>query len=264
MVALTNHDAGNSRLQRVGRAGLWLLPVLLAAGCWADGTETEDPYREQRERMVRDDIARGSLWGRKAVRDKKVLDAMREVPRREFVPKSLRHRAYADGPLPIGHGQTISQPYIVAYMTEMLKLDADDVVLEVGTGSGYQAAVLAEVAKEVYTIEIVEPLGTQAAARFKQLGYKKVHVRVGDGYFGWKEHAPFDAIIVTAAASHIPPPLVKQLKPGGRMAIPVGPPMHVQQLMLVEKREDGSVVQRSEMPVRFVPLTGGKTEKKKD
>ena len=219
--------------------------------------QEKDPYRERRERMVSQDIA-GSGWGRKGVRDKAVLEAMRSVLRHKFVPDDMVRRAYADSPLPIGYGQTISQPYIVAYMTDMLKPKKGHVVLEIGTGSGYQAAVLAEIVKEVYTIEIVPELGQAAKGRFKKLGYANVEARVGDGYHGWKEHAPFDTIIVTAAASHIPPPLIEQLKPGGRMAIPVGPPFQVQQLMLVEKGKDGKVTQRSEMPVRFVPLTRSK------
>jgi protein-L-isoaspartate(D-aspartate) O-methyltransferase len=212
-----------------------------------------DPYLERRERMVRDDIA-GSTWGRGGVKDKVVLEAMRTVPRHKFVPDSALSEAYADHPLPIGYGQTISQPYIVAYMTAMLKPEKDAVVLEIGAGSGYQAAVLAQIVKQVYTVEIVPELAESAKKRLAALEYKNIEVRAGDGYNGWPEHAPFDAIIVTAAASHIPPPLVEQLKPGARMAIPVGPPFQVQQLMLVEKRQDGTVVQRSEMPVQFVPL----------
>ena len=219
--------------------------------------EKGDPYREDRERMVRVDIARTG-WGREGVKDKAVLEAMRTVPRHAFVPDRQRHRAYADGPLPIGYGQTISQPYIVAYMTAMLNPKKDHKVLEIGTGSGYQAAVLAEIVKEVYTIEIVPELGASAKKRLKDLGYVNVTTRVGDGYFGWKEHGPFDAIIVTAAASHIPPPLVEQLKPGGRMAIPVGPPLQVQHLMLLEKLKDGSIVKRNVMAVSFVPFTRGK------
>ncbi len=172
------------------------------------------------------------------------------------MPDNLVRKAYEDGPLPIGHGQTISQPYIVGYMTEMLKPTKDSVVLEIGTGSGYQAAILAQLVKQVYTIEIVAPLAESAAARLKRLGYDNVEVRTGDGYFGWPEHGPYDAIIVTAAASHIPPALVEQLNPGGRMAIPVGTPFQVQELLLVEKHVDGTVKQRSHMPVRFVPLTG--------
>jgi protein-L-isoaspartate(D-aspartate) O-methyltransferase len=227
----------------------------LMSATWAGSSPPEDPYTETRERMVRDDIQSGR-GGRTAVRDKAVLAAMSAVPRHEFVPGASLRNPYGDHPLPIGHGQTISQPYIVAYMTEMLKLKSDSVVLEVGTGSGYQAAVCAEIAKHVYTIEIIKALGKPAGKRLKDLGYENVTAKVGDGYFGWKEHGPFDAVIVTAAASHIPPPLIEQLKPGGRMAIPVGPPYRVQHLMLIEKHEDGSVTQRNVMPVRFVPLTG--------
>jgi len=237
--------------------------VLLASSVSANpetqnsNTPKEDPYQPARLRMVREDIARDGWLGRTGVRDERVIEAMQTVPRHRFVPAELVSRAYADAPLPIGYGQTISQPYIVAYMTEMLRVGPGHTVLEVGTGSGYQAAVLSAVVQEVYSIEIVPELGTAAAQRLKELGYKNVHARVGDGYYGWKEHAPYDAIIVTAAASHIPPPLIEQLKPGGRMAIPVGPPMQVQYLMLVEKRKDGTVTQRNVMPVRFVPLTGG-------
>ena len=170
-----------------------------------------------------------------------------------FVPKSIIDEAYDDRPLPIGYGQTISQPYIVAYMTEIVKLKADHRVLEVGTGSGYQAAVLSEIVKEVYTIEIVDSLGSQARHRLSKLNYKKVTAKTGDGYYGWKEKSPFDAIVVTAAAEHIPPPLIEQLKEGGRMIIPVGSPFMVQQLMLVEKKA-GKTRTISLMPVRFVPF----------
>lgn len=233
------------------RAFAGVLALLLMAA------DVEDPYKAARERMVREDIASGG-WGRTAVKDEAVLRAMRTVPRHEFVPRSHRDEAYADRPLPIGYGQTISQPYIVAAMTELLKPDRDDVVLEIGTGSGYQAAILSPLVKEVYTIEIVKELGESAADRLKRLKYGNVHVRVGDGYHGWPEHAPFDGIIVTAAASHIPPPLLEQLKPGGRMVIPVGPPFQVQNLMLVEKDAEGRTKQRSLMPVQFVPLTRAK------
>ncbi|MFO7975132.1 MAG: protein-L-isoaspartate(D-aspartate) O-methyltransferase [Candidatus Hydrogenedentota bacterium] len=204
--------------------------------------------------MVEQDIER-SGWAREGIEDEKVLEAMRTVLRHEFVPASRRDDAYSDRPLPIGHGQTISQPYIVAYMTEMLKLEPDFKVLEIGTGSGYQAAVLAEIVKQVYTIEIIEPLAKRAKETLKEQGYENVTVKHGDGYFGWSKHAPFDAIIVTAAASHIPPPLVEQLKPGGRMVIPVGPPLQTQNLILLEKLEDGTIRRKSVMPVRFVPLT---------
>jgi len=201
----------------------------------------------QRERMVRDQIqARG-------VANEAVLAAMSRVPRHLLVPPDLRHRAYEDRPLPIGHGQTISQPYIVAYMTEILDPQPEDRVLEIGTGSGYQAAVLAELVEAVYSIEIVEPLAEQAARDLAPLGYGNLHLRIGDGYLGWEEEAPFDAIIVTCAPEAIPQPLVEQLKEGGRMIIPVGG--EVQELYLLEKR-DGAIEQRAVLPVRFVPMTG--------
>jgi len=186
--------------------------------------------------------------------EKAVLDAMSAVPRHEFVLDKYLTRAYADTPLPIGHGQTISQPYIVAEMTRQLRLKPDSRVLEIGTGSGYQAAVLTEFTRHVYSIEIIKPLVVAVEKRLKRLGYGVVRVRLGDGYYGWPEAAPFDAIIVTAAAGRIPPPLVKQLRPGGRMVIPVGPVFGAQSLMLIEKDEDGTVRSRSLMGVRFVPL----------
>jgi protein-L-isoaspartate(D-aspartate) O-methyltransferase len=228
----------------------------------AGATHVQDAgtFAKAREQMVREDIAKGGLFDRDAVKDEAVLKAMRTVPRHEFVPAELRETAYADRPLPIGFGQTISQPYIVASMTESLNVKPGDKVLEIGTGSGYQAAVLAEIIKDVFTIEIVPQLGEAAEKRLEKLGYKNIHSKIGDGYYGWKENAPYDAIIVTAAASHIPPPLIEQLKPGGRMVIPVGSPFNVQHLSLVEKMEDGKVRQRRIMPVRFVPLTGGATE----
>jgi protein-L-isoaspartate(D-aspartate) O-methyltransferase len=184
-----------------------------------------------------------------------VLDAMRRTPRHAFVPSHLRSLAYADRPLPIGYGQTISQPYIVAVMTDLLRLAPGGRVLEVGTGSGYQAAVLAELGHEVYTIEIVPALAQQAAERMPELGYDKVSVREGDGYYGWPGAAPFDGIVVTAASQQIPPPLIDQLKPGGRMVIPVGAAFLTQQLMLVEKLADGTVRTEALLPVSFVPLT---------
>ena len=186
-----------------------------------------------------------------------VIAAMGKVERHRFVPAALAASAYLNRPLPIGHGQTISQPFIVALMTDLMELKAGDKVLEIGTGSGYQAAVLAEIASAVYTIEIIEPLGIEAGERLKSLGYHNVQTRVGDGYYGWPESAPFDAIIVTAASSHVPPPLIKQLKPGGRMVIPLGTQFMVQHLMLVEKQKNGSVTSRQILPVLFVPLTGG-------
>jgi protein-L-isoaspartate(D-aspartate) O-methyltransferase len=189
--------------------------------------------------------------------DDSVLAAMRHVPRHEFVPEDVRAAAYENRPLPIRYGQTISQPYIVALMTDLARPREDHVVLEIGTGSGYQAAVLSPLVRNVFSIEIVEPLASRAAERLKSLGFANVTVRQGDGYHGWPEHSPFDSIIVTAAASHIPPPLVNQLKPGGRMVIPVGAPFMSQNLLLVEKDEQARVRTRSLLPVRFVPLTGG-------
>ena len=189
--------------------------------------------------------------------DPAVLEAMRRTPRHAFVPAGVRDRAYDDGPLPIGFGQTISQPFIVALMTELLGVDSRDAVLEIGTGSGYQAAVLAQVAGEVYSIEIVPALGARAAEALGALGYANVATRVGDGYYGWPEHAPYDGIMVTAAAGHIPPPLVEQLAPGGRMVIPVGGAFATQQLVLVEKQPNGTLTARQLLPVRFVPLTRG-------
>ena len=189
--------------------------------------------------------------------DPAVMAAIDRVPRHEFVPEDVRLSAYANRPLSIGHGQTISQPYIVALMTHLLGVEPGAGVLEIGTGSGYQAAVLAELAADVHTIEIVEPLARQAARRFARLGYDGVHTRLGDGYYGWSEAAPFEAIIVTAAAAHVPPPLVEQLAPGGVLVIPVGEPFAVQLLLLVRKRENGEVTVRQILPVRFVPLTGG-------
>jgi protein-L-isoaspartate(D-aspartate) O-methyltransferase len=187
-----------------------------------------------------------------------VLNAMQEVPRHELVPKDVRNAAYENRPLPIGHGQTISQPYIVALMTSLAKPAKNHVVLEVGTGSGYQAAVLSRLVAQVYSIELVEPLTRHAAERLKALGYDNVTIRQGDGYQGWAEHAPFDAVVVTAAASHIPPALIEQLKPGGRMVIPVGDRFSIQNLMLVDKDPDGRAhTSRAVLPVRFVPLVGG-------
>lgn len=232
-----------------GGVAVFALAIVSLLGVVVPG-RAEETYKKEREKMVRQQI-RG-----RGVEDKAVLDAMRAVPRHQFVPARAKHKAYRDRPLPIGHGQTISQPYIVATMTELLKLDENDKVLEVGTGSGYQAAVLAEIVDEVYSLEIVPELAKQAAKDLREAGYEGVVSKPGNGYFGWEEHAPFDAIIVTAAATHIPPPLVEQLKPGGRMAIPVGPVTRIQKLMLLEKKPNGDVVKRPKMPVRFVPLTG--------
>lgn len=208
----------------------------------------QDDFRERRFAMVEQQIRA------RDVEDARVLEAMRSVPRHRFVPPDLAAFAYADRPLPIGRGQTISQPYIVAYMSELLAAAPHHRVLEVGTGSGYQAAVLAKLAKEVYTIEIVPELARTAAATLKELGYANVRVREGDGYAGWPEHAPFDRIIVTAAPEKIPQPLIDQLAAGGRLVIPVGEQHDTQWMTVVEKTASG-VVQRKTIPVAFVPFT---------
>ena len=210
---------------------------------------------DEREEMVSRQIESAS-WYRDAVTDTAVLHAMRTVPRHVFVPRDLQRQAYHDGPLPIGHGQTISQPYIVAVMTELLGLTPDSKVLEIGTGSGYQAAVLAHLTPHVYTIEIIEPLAKRAAKTLADEGYDAVEVRHGDGYYGWPEVGPFDAVIVTCAAGHLPPPLWEQLEPGGRIVIPIGGPYSVQRLVVVEKSEEGKRKTRAVMDVRFVPMTG--------
>lgn len=225
---------------------LWavaIVSLLVVAGAAAAD------FDAQRERMVTRQIQA------REVTDSRVLAAMRKVPRHEFVPDRWRDAAYSDGPLPIGYGQTISQPYIVALMTELSQIKPGAKTLEIGTGSGYQAAVLAEITTNVWTMEIIEPLAKSATDRLKRLGYEKVQVKFGDGYFGWKEHAPFDAIVVTAAADHVPPPLIEQLKPGGRMVIPVGGPFHHQWLVVVEKDEAGKIRTRNVASVAFVPLT---------
>lgn len=233
----------------------FVLGGVLLSGIGSLGVLAADEYEAARKRMVRVHIG-GDLFGRIPVKDKAVLAAMGKVPRHEFVPEGLRHKAYRDEPLPIGSGQTISQPYIVAFMTEALHLKADDVVLEIGTGSGYQAAVLGEMARQVYSIEIVPELGKRSGKLLSKLGYEHVEVRVGDGYLGWPEHAPFDGIIVTAAPDHIPQPLIDQLKPGGRLVIPVGPERETQTLLVIEKQLDGRLVRTELMLVRFVPFTG--------
>jgi len=236
------------------RRGWWLGFALLVLCMQHDAAAQGDDAR-QRGQMV-EEVASMARFGGAARIDARVLAVMNKVPRHEFVPADQKPHAYDNRPLPIGYGQTISQPYIVAAMTELLNLKPGHVVLEIGTGSGYQAAVLAELAQAVYTIEIVAPLAQQATERLRRLGYATVHARTGDGYFGWPEAGPFDAIMVTAAAGHVPPPLLRQLKPGGRMVIPIGAPFMTQQLMLVEKDSDGTVKTRQMMAVRFVPLTG--------
>lgn len=216
-------------------------------------------YKQLRENMIgliKEDVRETEIYIDKSALDSSVIRAMSTVPRHEFVPVWQRINAYENRPLPIGHGQTISQPYIVALMTDLLSVKPGSKVLEVGTGSGYQAAILAELVDKVYTIEIIEKLADRAGNVLKQRGYNNVQNRTGDGYYGWQEHAPFDAIVVTAASGHIPPPLIRQLKPGGRMVIPVGSRFMVQQLVLLEKNNEGKVSTRQILPVRFVPLTG--------
>ncbi|HOI96027.1 MAG TPA: protein-L-isoaspartate(D-aspartate) O-methyltransferase [Syntrophobacter fumaroxidans] len=240
--------------------GAFLVILLLSMAAGGVVGAADDPYDAARAKMVReieDDARRTSERIGKTALDPRVMEIMARVPRHEFVPAAERTYAYENRPLPIGYGQTISQPYIVAVMTDLLEVGSESTVLEVGTGSGYQAAILAEYVRSVYSIEIIEELAESAAERLKRLGYDNVRVRTGDGYHGWKEHAPFDGIVVTAAAGHIPPPLLDQLKPGGRMIIPVGGPFFVQQLMLVEKDEQGKTRTRQILPVAFVPLTGG-------
>lgn len=222
-----------------------VITVALAALMLPMNTMQPDPYSAARTRMVETQIAS------RGVRDERVLAAMRAVPRHRFVDPSLAAEAYNDHPLPIGHGQTISQPYIVAYMVEQLRVAPGDRVLEVGTGCGYQAAVLGELAREVYTIEIVEPLARCAEKTLAELGYDNVHVRHGDGYHGWPEHAPFDGIVVAAAPEQVPPALVEQLAPGGRLVIPVG--RLDQEIRVITRSADG-ILQERLIPVRFVPL----------
>jgi protein-L-isoaspartate(D-aspartate) O-methyltransferase len=210
--------------------------------------QSSDPFLRLRIAMVADQIAA------RGVRDPRVLDVMRSVPRHEFVPAAIRDDAYMDTPLSIGHSQTISQPYIVALMTELARPASTDRALEVGTGSGYQAAVLSRLVARVFSIELVEPLAHSAASTLERLGFANVTVRSGDGYFGWPEEAPFDIILVTAAPEQVPAALVAQLRPGGRLVIPVGPIGDVQDLKLVEKDEAGRTTTRSVIPVRFVPM----------
>lgn len=259
MDAVRARSDPNPRRRGVRRGKGRLLAALLL-GVAAQAPAAEEDYAAQRRELVAElrgrdpDVAEET--GHSGF-DARVLAALATVPRERFVPAPQRPYAYLDQPLPIGYGQTISQPFIVALMTDLLRPRPGQRVLEVGTGSGYQAAVLAGLVEKVYSVEIVPPLARQAAERLTALGYANVQTRLGDGYYGWPEHAPFDGIVVTAAASSIPPPLIAQLKPGGRMLIPVGVPYFTQNLMLVEKREDGRVRSRQILPVRFVPLTGG-------
>lgn len=239
-------------LKRAANAALWPALCLCLLGCRQEpapepGQQVQTTFEAQRMAMVQQQIrARG-------VADKRVLSAMARVPRHEFVPAEQRPYAYEDRPLPIGEGQTISQPYIVALMTELLELEAGDRVLEIGTGSGYQAAILAELTAHVYTIEILPKLAQRAEQTLRRLGYGQVKVKAGDGYLGWPERAPFDAIIVTCAPERVPEPLREQLKEGGRMVIPVGPQWTGQTLYLLRK-QGGDLEQKAVIPVRFVPM----------
>ena len=208
----------------------------------------DSSYDAARETMVREQIAT------RGIQDQRVIEALRRVPRHQFVPASDRERAYVDAPLPIGEGQTISQPYIVALMTELVRPQSGDRVLELGTGSGYQAAILSQLVGHVYTIELEQTLGSRAESVLREQKYDNITVRVGDGYAGWPEHAPFDIIVVTAAPEQIPPPLLDQLKPGGRLIVPVGPRFAIQQLQLIEKDATGEIRSRNVSPVMFVPL----------
>jgi protein-L-isoaspartate(D-aspartate) O-methyltransferase len=233
--------------------------VMTALVSNANEPGNSDDYTFARAQLVREiesDVRATRSYLGKEVLDASVIAAMAKVPRHEFVPEELRPMAYLNQPLPIGHNQTISQPYIVAIMTDLLGVAAGGRVLEVGTGSGYQAAVLGELCDQVYSIEIIEPLGLETQALLEQLGYTNVHVKIGDGYAGWPEHAPFDGIIVTAAAPEVPQPLIDQLKPGGRMIIPVTARFGAQKLLLIEKDNNGDISREDILPVRFVPLTG--------
>lgn len=208
-----------------------------------------DDYQRLRQRMVQEQIAA------RGIKDERVLKALQEVPRHLFVPDELKALAYEDRPLPIGYGQTISQPYIVALMTELIKPQPTDKVLEIGTGSGYQAAILAQLVKQVYTIEIISPLWQRAKEQFRRLNYQNITTRWDDGYYGWEEHGPYDAIVVTCAVEFIPPPLIKQLKKGGRMVVPVGPPFYTQELLLLQKNDEGRIFTTVIEKVIFVSLT---------
>jgi len=242
-----------------GVAMLASLLLLVAGSCPLDPAQAGDRFQDDRAQLIRlieADVRNTSQYLKRSALDTRVLDAMARVPRHEFVPPDIIDKAYQNRPLPIGHGQTISQPYIVAIMTDLLDIEPGQRILEIGTGSGYQAAVLAEVGARVWSIEIIEALGKEAKTRLSRLAYNNVELRLGDGYYGWAEHAPFDAIIVTAAASHVPPPLLQQLKPGAKLIIPVGSRFSTQQLVLITRGQDDEFITRQVLPVRFVPLTG--------
>jgi protein-L-isoaspartate(D-aspartate) O-methyltransferase len=250
---------------------LILIHLLILSGGWANADEhssdkssndnsSQDQYQQQRQQMVAEIEADADITARyfdKKSFDPAVMRAMATVPRHEFVPSSMLEQAYENRPLPIGYGQTISQPYIVALMTDLLQTEPEHRVLEIGTGSGYQAAVLSQLVAEVYSIEIIEDLARKTSQLLERQGYKNIKTRVADGYDGWPQNAPYDSIMVTAAISHIPPPLVQQLKKGGRMIIPVGTRFQTQYLTLVEKDMQGEVTTSQLLPVMFVPFTGG-------
>ena len=239
---------------------LFIVGVFIQLLLLSSGSVIADEYTQQRQKMVsdiEDDVEITAKYINKESFNTSVLQAMNTVPRHEFVPAQLRDEAYENRPLPIGFGQTISQPYIVALMTALLQPEPDHRVLEIGTGSGYQAAVLSQLVAKVYSIEIIEQLGKSTKQLLTRLDYDNIETRIADGYNGWPKHAPFDSIIVTAAISHIPPPLVQQLKKGGRLLIPVGTRFQTQYLTLVEKGKQGKVTTRQLLPVIFVPFTGG-------
>ena len=232
-----------------------VLLVLLSTSSRLDAADSYDKARQILLEEITQDVRDTAQYLNRRALDERVMRALAEVPRHEFVPATERASAYQNRPLPIGFGQTISQPYIVAIMTDLVEPRPGCRAFELGTGSGYQAAILSALCEKVYTVEIVEPLGTAARTRMRRLGYENVEVRIGDGYYGWSEHAPFDVIVVTAAGSHIPPPLIEQLKPGGHMILPVGTRFTAQQLVLVSKAPDGRLTTRQILPVAFVPLT---------
>jgi protein-L-isoaspartate(D-aspartate) O-methyltransferase len=240
-------------IKTIGHISLLAVFMLLQSQIAADETITR---RQAMLKEIQQSVLETRLYLDKEAFEPRIMEVLGKVPRHEFVPADQQDYAYKNRPLPIGHGQTISQPYIVALMTDLIETKPNFKVLEIGTGSAYQAAILAELVDQVYSIEVIEPLAIAAKERLQRLGYDNVHTRTGDGYYGWEEEAPFDAIVVTAAASHVPPPLVKQLKPGGRMVIPVGTRFMTQQLLLIEKSVDGKVSTRQMLPVIFVPLTG--------
>lgn len=262
-IAIHRRWPGSASALAIALSSLCLAMPADAGAAAPAGDERADERRAMVDEIA-EDARRTSSWTGRASFDERVMAAIARVPRHRFVPADLAHAAYRNRPLPIGGGQTISQPYIVALSTELIEPRPGHVVLEVGTGSGYQAAVLAELVRRVHSIEIVESLGREAAQRLAELGYDNVELRIGDGYQGWPEAAPFDGIVVTAAAPEVPEALVAQLKPGGRMVIPIGPSFGNQELLLIEKQADGSVERRTVLPVRFVPMTGEAQDTRKE